>query len=63
MMAKRSNVKRCDVLATIFLSKELFHDYEFNNNLNMSAKSVYLLLIRRKTFLLDLRLLIVIEDT
>ena len=63
MMAERSNVKRCDVLATIFLSKELFHDYEFNNNLNMSAKSVYLLLIRRKTCILDLRLLIVIEDT
>ena len=62
-MAERSNVKRCDVLATIFLSKELFHDYEFNNNFNMSATSVYLLLIRRKTFLLDLWLPIVIEDT
>ena len=47
----------------MFLPKESFHDPEFSNNLNMSAKSVYLLMIRRKTFLLDLRLLIVIEDT
>ena len=29
----------------------------------MSAKSVRLLLIRRKTFILDLELLVVIEDT
>ena len=52
------------VLATIFLSKEFFHgDYEFNNNLNMSAKSVYLLMIRRKTVILDLWLLVEFEDT
>ena len=29
----------------------------------MSAKSVYLLMIRRKTFILDFRLLVVNEDT
>ena len=45
----------------MFLPKESFHDPEFSNNLNMLAKSVYL--FRRKTCILDLRLLVVIEDT
>ena len=44
-MAERSNALKddsvitlkCDGLTTIFLPKELFHDFEFNNNLNMLA--------------------------
>ena len=54
---------KCDGLTTIFLPDQLFHDSELYNNLNMSTKSIYLLLIRRKTFLLDLGLQEVIEDT
>ena len=71
MMAERSNAYRDnsvitiqrDGVTTIFPLAELFPDPEFSNNINMSAKSVLLLLIRRRTFILDLRLLVVIEDT
>ena len=59
MMAEKSNALKddsvitlkCDEVTTIFLPEELFHDSELNNNINMSAKSVLLSLIRRRTFI------------